>query len=123
MMVDDDEQLTGIAASIDAVIEAWRAQDPERAGALFAVDATYDEVGAAAISGRRAIVEHFTRFLIGGPQWRFEIDDMIVENPVGCLVYRFSIEGADGKWRERAGCAVVRFSADGEIAGWREYEG
>jgi hypothetical protein len=123
MMLDDDDQLKGIAATLDAVIEAWRASDPVTAGSFFAPYARYEEFHRTPIVGRDAIVDHFTRFLLHGPAWRFELDDLIVEEPVGCLVYRFSIEGADGKWHERAGCAVARFNVDGEIAAWREYEG
>jgi uncharacterized protein (TIGR02246 family) len=109
--------------TIDGVVAAWRAGDALRAGAYFASDGTYTESGREPLSGRDAIVAHFTRFFRDGPRWRFDVDAVIAERSEACVVYRFAVEGAGGRFRERAGCAVVRCDAGGAIVAWREYEG
>ena len=105
------------------VIEAWQAGDALRAAAHFSPDARYSEAGREPVSGRAAIATHFTRFFRDGPPWRFDVDATIVEDDRACVVYRFSVEGAGGVWRERAGCAIVAFESNGAIGAWREYEG
>jgi predicted SnoaL-like aldol condensation-catalyzing enzyme len=112
----DRERLQGL-------IDAWRRGDALRAAAYFVEGGEYGEAGRAPITGRSALVEHFTRFFRDGPRWRFDLDDMILEGDRGCVVYRFAVEGAGGVWRERAGCAIVTFDPNGAIAAWREYEG
>jgi uncharacterized protein (TIGR02246 family) len=110
-------------ATLEGLVAAWRAGDALRAAAHFAADGRYSEAGAEPLVGRDALVAHFTRFFRDGPRWRFEVDHIIVEGDLACVVYRFAIEGAGAVWRERAGCAVVAFAPNGAISAWREYEG
>jgi uncharacterized protein (TIGR02246 family) len=110
-------------ATLQGLIAAWRAGDALRAAAHFAPDGSYSEAGAEPLVGRAALVAHFTRFFRDGPRWRFDVDHIIMDGDLACVVYRFAIEGAGAVWRERAGCAVVAFATNGAISAWREYEG
>lgn len=109
--------------TLQGLIDAWRSGDALRAAAHFIDEAHYGEAGRVPLVGRDALVAHFTRFFRDGPRWRFEVDDVIVDEDRACVVYRFAIEGSGGVWRERAGCAIVKFDSYGAIAAWREYEG
>ncbi len=109
--------------TLQSLIDAWRSGDALRAAAHFALDAQYAEAGRSVLTGRDAVLEHFTRFFRDGPRWRFEVDDVLVDGDRACIAYHFALEGEAGIWRERAGCAMVRFDQSGAIAGWREYEG
>ncbi len=108
--------------ALDGLFAAWRTGDALRSGAHFALDGVYREARRDPLSGRAAIVEHFTRFFRDGPRWELYLDDTLVEGERAAVRYRFAIEDKDGTWRERAGCAFVKF-ADGTIAEWHEYEG
>jgi ketosteroid isomerase-like protein len=108
-------------ALIEELVVAWQANDAHRASAFFAEDGVYHESGGEAISGREAIFKHFRRFFRDGPPWRFEIEEIIVENERAAVAYRFSINRR-GRWHESAGCALVRREG-GLIAHWREYHG
>jgi uncharacterized protein (TIGR02246 family) len=110
-------------ATLQSLIAAWRAGDAWRAAAHFILDGQYTEAGSAPLSGRDALVAHFTRFFRDGPRWRFDVEDILVDGDRACVVYRFAVEGAGAVWRERAGCAIVAFEPSGAIAAWREYEG
>ena len=110
-------------ATLTSLIAAWRSGDAVRATAHFASDARYGEAGRVPLIGREALAAHFTRFFRDGPQWRCEVDDILVDGDSACVVYRFALEGANAVWRERAGCAIVTFDASGAISEWREYEG
>ncbi len=108
--------------ALDGVFAAWRLGDALRSGAHFALDGVYREARRRPLTGRDAIVGHFTRFFRDGPRWEFFLDDTLVEGERAAVRYRFAIEAEDGTWRERPGCAFVTF-ADGTIAEWHEYEG
>ena len=108
--------------ALESLFEAWRAGDALRSAAHFAADATYREAGGAAIEGREAIVEHFTRFFRDGPRWQLIVEDIVVEGELAAVRYTFEISRSDGGWQPRAGCAFVTFR-DGTVAEWREYEG
>ncbi len=108
--------------SLESLFGAWRTGDALRSGAHFALDGIYREARGLPISGRAAIVEHFTKFFRDGPRWEFYVDDTLVEAERAAVRYRFAVEGTDGIWRERPGCAFVKF-VDGTIAEWHEYEG
>ena len=107
---------------LERLFEAWRAGDALRSAAHFAPDATYRETRHEPIEGRDAIVAHFTRFFRDGPQWRFEVDEVIVEGERAAVRYRFAVADSEGSWREKPGCAFVAFR-DGTVAEWREYQG
>ena len=109
--------------TLDSLIGAWRTGDALRAAAHFTADAQYGEAGVPPVTGRDALVAHFTRFFRDGPRWRFDVDHVILEGDRGCIVYRFGVEGSGAVWRERAGCAIVKFDESGAVAAWREYEG
>jgi ketosteroid isomerase-like protein len=108
--------------ALDRLFAAWRTGDALRSGAHFAADGVYREARGAALMGRSAIVEHFTKFFRDGPRFEFHVDDTLVEGERAAVRYRFAVEGADGTWRERTGCAFVKF-VDGTISEWHEYEG
>jgi uncharacterized protein (TIGR02246 family) len=114
-------RLVTLRALIEELVEAWQANDAHRASAFFAEDGVYHEAGGNAINGRAAISEHFRRFFRDGPLWRFEIEQILVENEGAAVAYRFSIS-ARGEWQESEGCALVRREG-GLIAQWREYRG
>jgi len=116
MPVDLEERLRSL-------VDAWRAGDALRAAAHFSPEAVYREAGREPLMGRAAIAAHFTRFFRDGPLWEFLVDDIIASGERAVVVYRFSVKGPDGEWRERAGTAVVRFDQSGSVAAWREYEG
>ncbi len=108
--------------ALESLFAAWRAGDALRSAAHFGVDATYREARGEPIAGRDAITAHFTRFFRDGPQWRFEVEEIIVEGEQAAVRYRFAVAGPEGEWREKPGCAFVAFR-DGTVAEWREYEG
>ena len=108
--------------ALEGLFGAWRDGDALRSAAHFALDGTYREAGRLPISGREAIVAHFTTFFRDGPRWEFSVDETLVEGNRAAVRYRFAIQGPDGSWRERGGCAFVGF-VDGTIVEWREYEG
>lgn len=110
------------AALMKGLVAAWIAGDASGAAAHFTENATYQEAGHAPITGRPAIAAHFAHFFSGTRQWRFDLDETVVQNERAALCYRFAIEGESGSWRERAGCAYMRL-CNGLIALWREYEG
>ena len=101
---------------------AWRQGDALRAAAYFGSDAIYREVRGRTVVGRERLTEHFTRFFRDGRQWRFEVDDVIVDGERAAVRYRFGLRQGDGRWEERPGCALVAFDG-GLINEWREYEG
>jgi predicted SnoaL-like aldol condensation-catalyzing enzyme len=107
---------------VEELIDAWAASDSLRAAAFFTSDGRYLEAGREPIAGRTAIGEHFAKFFRDGPQWRFELDEIVVEGQRVALAYRFFTKGSDGSWRERAGCAMVRLR-EGLVEEWREYQG
>ncbi|MBD5605640.1 MAG: nuclear transport factor 2 family protein [Candidatus Eremiobacteraeota bacterium] len=108
--------------TLDGLFAAWRTGDALRSAAHFDVDGVYREAGREPITGRAAIVAHFTHFFRDGPRFTFVVDETIVEGDRAAVRFRFSIAGPDETWRERDGCAFVAFS-DGTIAEWREYGG
>jgi uncharacterized protein (TIGR02246 family) len=110
-------------STLQSLIEAWRAGDALRAAAHFGPDGHYGEAGGQPLTGRDALVGHFTKFFRDGPRWRLDVEDVIVEADRACVVYRFAVEGTGALWRERAGCAIVAFDPNGAIGAWREYEG
>jgi uncharacterized protein (TIGR02246 family) len=111
---------------LESLFAAWRAGDALRSAAHFAPDATYRETGHEPIEGRAAIVAHFTRFFRDGPQWRFDVDEIVVEGERAAVRYRFALagipDGSGSGWQEKPGCAFVTFR-DGTVAEWREYQG
>lgn len=106
---------------IDELVGAWQSGDAHRAAAFFAPDGVYHESGHDPIVGREAILAHFARFFRDGPAWRFDIDEIIVEDERAAVTYRFEINVV-GTWRGNDGCALVR-RAGGLVALWREYHG
>jgi uncharacterized protein (TIGR02246 family) len=118
-----EQRKPGVRATVESLVDAWQSGDALRAAAHFAAAGAYREAGGSVVNGRDALVAHFTRFFRDGPRWRFEIDDLLVDEPRACVVYRFAVEGSGGIWRERAGCAIATLDADGAVAEWREYEG
>jgi len=112
-----------VRTTLASLIEAWRNGDALRAAAHFTLDGSYSESGRPPLAGRDALVAHFTRFFRDGPRWRFDVDDILIDESRACVVYRFAVEGTGHVWRERAGCAIVIFDPSGAIARWREYEG
>ncbi len=105
---------------LDEVVSAWRANDADRASALFQVDGVYQEAGKEPVVGRDAIRAHFKRFLDGSP-WRFHVDEVISEEGRAAVRYRFEIRGSGERWRERGGCAIIH-RVGGLIGLWREYQ-
>jgi uncharacterized protein (TIGR02246 family) len=110
-----------LAALIEELVAAWQVNDAHRASAFFAQDGVYHEAGGDAIAGREAILEHFQRFFRDGPAWRFEIEEIVVEDDRAAVAYRFSVSRR-GEWHQSEGCALVRREG-GLIARWREYHG
>jgi limonene-1,2-epoxide hydrolase len=106
---------------VEELARAWEANDAHRAAAFFAADGVYHESGAQPVVGRDAIYTHFARFFRDGPAWRFDIDEIVVEEERAAVTYRFSIN-RDGAWETRDGCAFVR-THEGLVASWREYHG
>ncbi len=106
---------------IEELVGAWQANDAHRAAAFFAPDGVYHEWGREPIVGREAIFAHFARFFRDGPAWRFEIDEVIVEDERAAVAYRFGTN-SDGTWNMRNGCALVRYEQS-LITQWREYRG
>lgn len=106
---------------LEELARAWEANDAHRAAAFFAPDGVYHESGAEPIAGRDAIYAHFARFFRDGPAWRFDIEDIIVENGRAAVAYRFGVNRG-GTWETRDGCALVR-AEGGLITSWREYHG
>jgi len=108
--------------ALTSLFDAWRTGDALRSAAHFATDGVYREARHEALVGRDALVAHFTRFFRDGPRIEFFVDDIVVEDKLAAVRYRFAIAGVGDTWTERPGCAFVTF-ADGTIAEWREYEG
>ena len=108
--------------TLASLFHAWRDGDALRASAHFTADATYQEAKHEAVVGREAIVAHFVRFFRDGPQFEFNVDDVIIEGDKAAVGYRFRIEAFGATWIEKPGCALVRFN-EGAIAEWREFEG
>ncbi len=106
---------------IDELVGAWQSGDAHRAAAFFAADGVYHESGREPIVGREAILAHFARFFRDGPAWRFDIDEIIVEDERAAVTYRFEIN-VSGTWRRNDGCAIVQ-RAGSLVALWREYHG
>lgn len=109
-------------ALIAELVAAWQANDALRACAFFAPDGIYREPGHEAVTGRDAIFAHFQRFFRDGPQWKFTVDDVLVDGDRAAVAYRFAIKGEGEKWHEREGCALVRRDG-GLVVEWREYHG
>lgn len=107
---------------LESLFAAWKSGDALRAGAHFAIDATYQEAGRDPIVGRDAIVSHFTAFFRDGPAWRFHVEDVLTSGERAAVRYRFEIAEPGGTWRTRAGCAFATLR-DGTLSDWREYEG
>ena len=107
--------------TIEELVGAWQANDAHRAAAFFALDGVYHESGGEPIVGREAIFAHFARFFRDGPAWRFEIDEVIVEEERAAVCYRFGVN-RNGTWSMSGGCAMVH-GENSLIKQWREYRG
>jgi ketosteroid isomerase-like protein len=105
-----------------SLFAAWRTGDALRSGAHFGASATYREANREPLTGREAIVAHFTKFFRDGPRWEFYADETLVDGDRAAVRYRFAVVSGEGARLERSGCAFVTF-ADGTIVEWREYEG
>lgn len=105
---------------IEELVAAWKTNDAYRASAFFCDAGSYQKSGRDALVGRETILEAFTRFFRDGPQWRFEVDDMVVDDDRAAVAFRFATKTPPGEWQERAGCAMVQCE-NGRILRWREY--
>jgi uncharacterized protein (TIGR02246 family) len=108
--------------ALERLFAAWSDGDAPRSVALFAPAAVYREARHDPLTGREAILSHFTKFFRDGPRFEFEAQEIIVEGDRAAVLFLFTTISGIGTRAEREGCALVAFH-DGTITEWREYGG
>ena len=109
---------------MDAYLAAWNSGDPDAVAGFFAVDAVYDDRGAAEKArGRGAIRAHVASVMAAFPDLRFEIvkgahvGDVSWGEWRAAMTHRGSLFGlaATGRRIGSAGVDVARLGEDGSI--------
>ena len=109
---------------MDAYLAAWNSGDPDAVAAFFAVDAVYDDRGAAEKApGRGAIRAHLAAVMAAFPDLRFEIvrnahvGDVSWGEWRAAMTHRGNLFGlaATGRRIGSAGVDVARLGDDGLI--------
>jgi steroid delta-isomerase-like uncharacterized protein len=115
---------------MDAYVGAWNYGDADAVAAFFAVDAVYDDRGAAErAQGRGAIRAHVAAVMRAFPDLRFEIVNGAHAGEVSwgewraAMTHRGDLFGlaATGRRIESAGVDVARLGDDGLVTGLVSY--
>ena len=97
-------------STLESLVGAWRVGDALRAAAHFSADGQYGEAGAAPLTGRDALVAHFTRFFRDGPRWRC---------PRGSEASELHTGPGPGVWPNGRGVSAGQKRPMVSDAGWR----
>lgn len=108
-------------AWLDQYLAAWRANDPDRIGRLFAADATYRHRPTDdPIRGREAIVADWEPEDPDG--WEARYDVLAIDGEIHVASGETRYRGEDGAFGPRyANVFVCRFDADGHCTDFTEW--
>lgn len=107
-----------VRAWVAAYLDAWRSNDAEAIGALFATDATYRfDPAEAPYTGREAIVAEWVRRQDEPGTWRARLEPLVVTDDVAIVAG--TVDYDDGKLYSNLW--VIRFAGDGTAADFTEW--
>ena len=108
---------------IDRYVEAWRSNDPDAIGALFAADATYfTHPYRTPWSGRGEIVQGWLRERDDPSSWSAEYQAIASTGNLGVVRGETVYRHPDGSERTRyANLFVIEFEGDGTARSFTEF--
>lgn len=108
---------------LEAYRQAWRTDDPDQIGALFAEDATYAPWPfGKPWQGREAIVAKWVERGDSKAAWQFESELLAVDGDTGVIRGQTTYPAADDQPEAVfSNIWVIRLAADGRVSSFAEW--